>query len=336
MTSAYASGLAHAARATPKLATDAVIQALDRLGRTRAARVLLFLSADFASDPRPALIAAARAAQTMDVAGCTALGVLNEDDWVLDAPSACALLIAESSSLDNQESERLTLAAPHTLDMSWLKKGPARYGGIAGDATGLGPYKVWQQGQIQNDGLCELPLPTHRIGISRGMQPMGEVHVITSVEGFDLQTLDGRLAIATLRRLVGNLPPLHDLALAVLDSDNQPRQILSLVSVNVDSGVTVPSQLSPGDRVQWLQRSADYAITEIADFARLPAPQAALLFSCASRGAALHGGLDREWQTLRDAWPSTPMAGFYGNGQIAHFGGSNQVLHQSLVMAALG
>ncbi|MGQ5523802.1 FIST C-terminal domain-containing protein [Chitinimonas sp. PSY-7] len=336
MTSAYASGLSHATRATPQLAVDAVTQALERLDTTRAARVLLFLSADFAHDPRPALVAAARAAQTTAVAGCTALGVMNEDDWLLDTPAACALVLTDHSHLEDRRSERLTLAAPNTLETQWLQQEPIRYGGIAGDATGLGPYKVWQQGQIQSDGVCELPLTTRQIGISRGLQPIGDVHLVSAVDGFDLHTLDGRMAIATLRRLVLHLPPLHNIALAVLDTDNQLQHVLPIVSVNLDSGVTIPAQLNPGDKVQWMQRSADYALCEVSAFTRQPAPKAALLFSCAGRGAALHGGLDREWETLRDAWPDTPIAGFYGNGQIAHVGGGNQILHQSLVMAALG
>lgn len=335
MTSRYASGLAHATRATPQLAADAVAQALERLGDSRAASVLLFLSADFAHDPRPALLAAARSAQTLAVAGCTALGVLNEDDWLLDTPAACAL-VCDSTVADEASSHRLTLAAPNTVDLAWLAHGPARLGGIAGDATGLGPYKVWCHGQLQADGQCELPLRVRDLAVSRGMQAVGTVHTVTGVAGFDLQTLDGRLAIATLRRLLGTLPPLHELALAVLDADGQPRQLLPLVSVNPDSGVTVAAQLQAGEQVQWMQRSAALALDEVRRFASQPAPAAGLLFSCATRGAALHEGLDREWQTLRAAWPGTPLAGFYGNGQIAHLAGSNQLLHQSLVMAALG
>ncbi len=334
MSTRYASGLAHASRPSPRLAADAVEQALSKLGEQRAAAVLLFLSADFAHDPRPALVAAARAAQTLAVAGCTALGVMNEDDWLVDTPAAAALLIQQLPPAQ-ADTPRLTLAAPNTLDLAWLETGWARYGGIAGDATGVGPYKVWRQGQIAADGKAELALPASDVLVSRGLSPVSPAFTVTGIAGFELQSLDGRMAAATLRRSMVSLPELHELALATLDEDSQPSQCWPLVSLNPDGSVTVAARLFPGERVVWMRRTAATALAEVQTMASQPAPAAGLLFSCAGRGPALHDGQDREWQTLVRAWPGTPLAGFYGNGQIARLDGANRLLHQSLVLAKL-
>ncbi|HEY9101282.1 FIST C-terminal domain-containing protein [Chitinimonas sp.] len=329
----YASGLARAARAHPQLAAEAVERALSRLGQPRAASLLLFLTADFAQDPRPALVAAARAAQTLAVTGCTALGVFNEDDWVVDAPAACVLAWDEPQPA--VAGPRLSLAAPNAIDIAWLETATPRYGGIAGDATGLGPYKVWRQGQLVPDGCCDLALPPAQLGLSRGMALISPPYRVTDSAGFDLKTLDGRLASATLRRTQNHLPPLHELGLATLDDRDQPLGCWPIVSLNPDCGVTVAAQLFPGQRVAWVQRSADTALAEMRALTEAPSPAAALMFSCASRGAALHGGLDREWQTVVERWPGTPLAGFYGNGQISHQGGANRLLHQSVILAGL-
>lgn len=334
----YASGLAQSTRPSPQLAAQAVEQALQRLERPRADAVLLFLSADFAQDPRPALVAAARAGQTLAVTGCTALGVLTEDDWVLDAPAACALAIAGIPA-DVPDGEapapRLTLAAPNTLDLGWLEQGSQRFGGVAGDATGLGPYKVWRHGQLAGDGRCELALPGAQGHVSLGLSQVGKSFQVTETDGFDLRTLDGRMASATLRRSLDPLPPLHELALAALGDDGRPSGCWPLVSLNPDGSVTVAARLAPGMRVAWMGRSAAAALDELRVIAQTPAPAAALMFSCGSRGPALHGGLDAEWRTLVDAWPATPLAGFYGNAQIATLGASTRLLHQSVVVAAL-
>jgi small ligand-binding sensory domain FIST len=327
-----ATGITQAPRATPRLAAEAVEKALARLNTNRAGQVLLFLSADFAHDPRPAIVAAARAAQTLAIAGCTALGVMTEEDWVLDAPSACAMVLPEALPLDT--STLLSLAAPNALDLSWLEQGPKRYGGVAGDATGLGPFKVWRQGQIVPEGYTDLPLPPANITLSRGLTPVGAVHRITAVEGFDIKTLDDRQAATTLRRAIEVVPPAHQIALGLVDENDVVTESLPIVSLNPDGAVTVAGRVQVGERVRWLHRSADCAEREIATFVERPAPDFALLFSCGARGPELHGGVDREWQAVRKSWPGVPFAGFYGNGQIVHQAGANRVLHQSVVLAS--
>lgn len=330
-----ASGIASGPVATPKLAAEAVERALRRARLTRAQAVLLFLSADFADDPRPALIAAARAAQTLALTGCTALGILTEDDWILDAPSAAALVLGGERGFVAREpgAAALTLAAPNTLELAWLAAGAPRYGGVAGDATGLGPYKVWQQGQIRADGRCEQALggPAPKVTVSRGMLPLGEPLLVEEFEGFDLLRLSGRRAAETLGR--AGAVPLHELALACLDPRGQVLQCWPLIAVDGNGAVTVAAHLAVGQRVVWMRRWAEAAAIELEQSLSGPAAGFGLVFSCGSRGAAFYGGIEGDWRAIRQAQPDLPLVGFYGNGQIAAVGGENRLLHHSVVVS---
>ncbi len=74
MTRIVATGLSHGGRSDPEHAARAVAQALARAGLARATSVLLFLTPDYATDPHPALRAAARVAKCLQVFGATGAG----------------------------------------------------------------------------------------------------------------------------------------------------------------------------------------------------------------------------------------------------------------------
>ena len=94
-----ATGLATGVTADPAIAAQAVAQAMLHLGLSHANSVLLFLSEAFARDPQPALLAASRQSQCMQIAGCSAQGIFTEQDWVLDAPAAAAMVFGGNLSL---------------------------------------------------------------------------------------------------------------------------------------------------------------------------------------------------------------------------------------------
>ncbi|MFS8086453.1 MAG: histidine kinase, partial [Acidobacteriota bacterium] len=120
----------------PRLAFEAVQSALDRLGATRARSVLLFLTGHFARNPGPAIHAAARAAQTTQISGCTAVGVYTEKNWVIDAPAAAAMVFGESAderdpapALHAQPDDwLLSFAAPNSVNGDWLSMPGRRIG----------------------------------------------------------------------------------------------------------------------------------------------------------------------------------------------------------------
>jgi small ligand-binding sensory domain FIST len=87
-----ATGLAAGLTPDPELAAEAVRRALQIARAPLANSVLLFLTSEFAKDPQPALRAASRAASCTQIVGCTAAGIFTDEEWMLDAPAAAAMV----------------------------------------------------------------------------------------------------------------------------------------------------------------------------------------------------------------------------------------------------
>ena len=83
----------------PELAVSAVSLALERARLAHPHSVVLFLSSEFVHSAHGALAAASRAANCLNVRGCTAPGLLTEQDASIDEPAACAMVIGEGLSL---------------------------------------------------------------------------------------------------------------------------------------------------------------------------------------------------------------------------------------------
>src|SRR5512141_765638 len=205
-----ATGLARSRGSTladPHLAQEAVRQALERLGAERAKSVLLFLTGHFSRDPTPAIHAAARTAQTTQIAGCTAVGVYTEDDWVIDVPAAAALVFGAadagepSPALDAAADDwLLSLAGPTAVSRDWLALPGRRVGALAGDGTGRGPFPVWSSGKVLDAGRLDLhlPWPDCRVTVSPGLTPLSALLGVTEVKDFDLLRVGHKPALAAL------------------------------------------------------------------------------------------------------------------------------------------
>jgi len=357
-----ASGLAQGRVATPELAAQAVRMAMQAAELEIAQSVVLYLSSDFAHEPQAAISAAARAAQCTQVVGCTAAGVFTEADWVLDAPAAAALVIGEGVSLQSKRADTaqvMTYTAPNALDLVWLQNSPPRYGGVSGDATGQGPFSVWQNARVQSNGRAELCISGAdlQIDFSQGVHPISQPARLSKVAGHDVQILGGIKALASLAR---------ELPLSVRAPERIPTHLLMagipygapenaltegrfhlypLISVNSDDqSVTVAGQLEPGLDMFWALRKPKAAADDMtAMLNRMSSNNAAkqnsvkprfgLMFSCMGRGPMFYGGEDRDQKILAERFPGLPFIGFYGNGEIAHFDGANRLLQYSTVLA---
>ena len=93
---------------SPELAEMAVNAALARAGMKHAAQVILLLSRDFLRKEAPAIVAAARAAGCLQVAGMTASGLFTEQGWQLDQPAAAALVLSDPPNADSASSEQIS------------------------------------------------------------------------------------------------------------------------------------------------------------------------------------------------------------------------------------
>ena len=346
----------------PALAVRAVRAGLERQGAERAAGVLLFLTGHYARDPLPAIRAVARAAQTLQIAGCTAVGVYTEERWVIDAPGAAALVFVAGDetacpapALDaHPEDWLLALAAPRAATREWLAMPGRRIGGLAGDGTGRGPFPVWSAGKVLDSGHLDLLLPQKdcRVALSAGLMPLSALLEVTDVREHDLLRVAHRPALSALvaqalPHLEADGPfPWHRLLLAratdepALALASGDYELMPVLGVNPNRSIVVAGRLLPGERVFSVLRQPDVARQELdvrLATSRPPhPPRYALLVSCAGRGAGFYDGRDADWEAVRRAWPDLPLIGFYGNGEIAPQGGRNRVHQYASVCALVG
>lgn len=352
-----ATGLVQGRSAAPDLAAQAVRMAMQAAGLEIAQSVVLYLSSDYAHDPQAAIAAAARAAQCTQVVGCSAAGVFTEADWVLDAPAAAALVLGDGVSLQATHAETtqvMTYSAPNALDLTWLQAGPPRFGAVSGDATGQGPFSVWQNARIQETGRSELAVHGARLRVdfTQGVHPISRPAQLNQVAGHDVQVIGGIKALPSLARelpLSVRAPeriPTHLLMAGIPYGDKENAvaegrfHLLPVIAVNNDDqSVTVASQLHPGLELFWALRKPKAAADDMAAMlTRMTAdatatPRFGLMFPCMGRGPMFYGGEDRDQKILSARFPDLPFIGFYGNGEIAHFDGANRLLQYSTVLA---
>lgn len=348
--------------ADPHLAFEAVSAGLRRQAATRARSVLLFLSGHFARDPIPAIHAAARAAETTQIAGCTAVGVLTEEDWVIDTPAAAALVFAHEGELQGRspaldagsDDWLLALAAPNSASRDWLAMPGRRIGAVAGDGNGRGPFPVWSAGKLLESGRLDLQVPQRdcRVAVSTGLTPLSALLGVTEVKAYDLLRVSHRPALSALvaqalPHLEAGQPfPWHRLLLA--RADDEPRlalasgdyELLPVLGVNPDRSLIVGGKLLAGDRIFSVLREPNMAKQELdlkltTTRPEIP-PQYGMLFNCAGRGPAFFDGRDADWDSVRRAYPQLPLIGFYGNGEIAPVGGRTRLLQYASVCALIG
>jgi small ligand-binding sensory domain FIST len=352
-----ATALARGLRAEPQLAADAVAQALARAGLERANGALLFLTPHFAANPEPAVRAAARAAGTLQITGCTGAGVLTEDEWLLDAPGAAAMVFGGGLQLARAEFDRepvISLCTPSGLIADWLDTPAARLGAVSGDLFGQGPFKVWANARVAEGGRADAVLDGARgvVHASQGMRALTAPIEVGEVQGLDVLKLGNYPA---LNVLVQSLPPpvhgrdalpLHLILGGVTFGDPETAirdgryRLNHIVSANPrDRSVTLSHPLARGERLFWAMRDALTAEREFRDtLERASAelggdPDFALLFPCMGRGPHFFGNRDRDLEALKARFPGLPVIGFYGNGEIAPLDGVNHLYQYS---AALG
>lgn len=342
--------------ANPNLATQAVSQAMLKADISIANSVLLLLSSEFANNPQPAIRAAAKAANCTQVFGCSASGIFTEDDWVLDAPAAAAMVFSGSVSLQLAKLNRcqqalLTLSAPNAINSTWLNDGNTRYGGVSGDAVGQGPFSVWQNGKGDSTGRVEAFFSGVQLAsrASHGLKLLTKAKKIQKTNNFDVELLDNKPPFAALQKAWETYTksqepvPLHlvialyaNSAEAINRGEFNQTHLISF-DETLES-VTLAQSLQAGQFICWGLRDknaaqADLLLTTHQLAHALDAtPDFGLLFSCIGRGP-FYDGIDHDLNVITQQLPNMPLIGFYGNGEIAHIGEKNQLLPYSAVLS---
>lgn len=355
-----ATGLSYGPPTNPRHAATAVERALESASADQANSVLLFLTPEFAQNPEPALCAAARAARCTQIVGCTAPGVITNEEWLLDSCGAAAMVFCGDVWLqppvtdDAQVHHLLTLSTPESVSAEWLDDSVPRVGAIAADLFGQGPFAVWSGGRTNRKGYVEVGIrgTRHAVCTSRGIRPLSAPFEVAEAQGFDILRIGGDRA---LNALVKSLPasvrkldriPLHLLMYGVTYGDPHTAirdgryDLNHIVSANPDDrSVTVSHEPSRGERLFWAMRDElaaerDMARTlERAHHKLLGDPEFALLFPCMSRGPSFYGNRDRDVELVKAQFPNLPFIGFYGNGQIAPLQHGSRLYQYSTVLA---
>jgi small ligand-binding sensory domain FIST len=327
-----ASGLAVGMKPLPELASAAVNQALAKAELTQAGTVLLFLTRDFQRQPQPALLAAARAAGSMEIFGCTAYGLITEEGWLLDQSGAAALVIESlPASKKAPVSHQLSFTGHSTLPYDW-QAGLPRAGLLDSEAA------VWAHGRQISGGNAEIKLPgfNSRLAISTGLHLLSEPLRIDSCQSYDLKMIGGMSAVDSLRR---KLPgerrqemSLHNLV--AVRHLGEPG--VAILAANDDGSLTLAESFQPGDMLSWAIRQPLSAEQDMAENLSVTvneqkAPDFSVMFSCIGRGPLFYGNDDRDLLAFRERLPNTPLIGAYGSGQIAPANGRNRLFQNSVM-----
>jgi small ligand-binding sensory domain FIST len=320
--------------------------------------VVLFLSSEFVHSAHGTLAAASRAANCLNVWGCTAPGLLTEQDASIDEPAACAMVIGEGLALGPPgagDAARLSLAVPSAATPIWLSGPGGRFGLISTDAGAQQPGRVWAHGANQAEGRASASFNGARttVGVARGIRALSEAQSIDAVDGYDLLRLNNQFAYnSLLRALPPDLREAERLPLNQLfagevteagdDAIARGRyRVLPLISVNHDDrSVTLGQRLKAGSRLFWGMRSTIGAEEDMRRMVELLAldgagapPDLGVMFSCMGRGPYFYGGEDRDLAIVRSRYPGMPLIGAYGAGQIAPLYEGNALIQNSALLA---
>ncbi len=340
-------------------ATIAVERALARAGLDQANSVILYLSCDYAADPAPALRAAARSAGCTQVFGCSASGLITDEDWVLDSSGAAAMVLGGDLALVPDTAIpahilRVSVATPDGVNANWVDAAKIRVGAISSDVFGHGPFAVWQGGRSVADGHAHVCVrgAESAVAVGQGVRALTAPLEVADARGLEVRKLGPYPA---LNVLINALPqavrdmeriPLHLLMCGVTFGEPSSAirdgrfRLDHIVSANVDEhSITLSQELQRGERLFWAirdklsaQRDMSAAVKR-AHRALGHDPDFGLMFPCLSRGPSCYGNRDRDAETLSSAFPTLPFIGFYGNGEIAPLANSSHLSQHTTAVA---
>ncbi len=170
-------------------------------------------------------------------------------------------------------------------------------------------------------------------GLTQGCSPIGPVHRVTEASDNILMALDDRPALDVFKEDIGELLA-RDLrkvggrifaGIPVRGSDTGDYVVRNLMAIDAErQWIAIAERMAPGDPILFCRRDAASALEDLKRMLdslkrRAPTPpRAGLYFSCVARGPNLFASESEELRTIRDALGDFPLAGFFGNGEIAH------------------
>jgi small ligand-binding sensory domain FIST len=231
-------------------------------------------------------------------------------------------------------------------------------GAASGDPALAGTFQFYGR-NVASRALAGLHLSgdlRRTIGVTQGCQPLGSQTRITAGDGNVILEVDGRPALEVLRsRLPG---PLADslerlgghLFVGLPPDPNQdtilPGEYLVRQLLGIDESrgaLVVAATVRAGEPLHFVLRDPQAARDDLKEMLKRLAPAAAsgacrfgLYFNCAGRGTSLYGmpGIDTAY--ISAALGDLPIAGFFGNAEIAPLRGQNRLFTYTGVLALIG
>ena len=343
-----ACGMSYGSLAKDEHARIAVENALKNMRADTRGSVLLFLTSGYAQNPKSAIKEAAKAAGTPQVFGCCAAGLINQDEWLLDAEGAVAMVFPQSQRLQAAKvyaqqgitpNLLLTLSSPNAATIAVNMQTVEQFGSICSDDFGHGPYSLWQSGQIDPNEYMHLTFPNdlvHHVNVAEGITRLSSTMQINLCENHALIEVNGESAN---QNLLNSLPAnLHSVGkhqpynlLCAVSENNSLESIQQghyrlhhVVSTDPTTGkIHLSGSVKSGQHLFWAIRDEVRAqkviLEKLEETKRLldGPPEFALMFPNIGRGPEFYNGRDRDLDAFKKVFPSTPLIGFYGNGEIA-------------------
>jgi small ligand-binding sensory domain FIST len=242
----------------------------------------------------------------------------------------------------------IALPDPMGLDAASLLEAMAERGRgvpvLGGVASGLPLFELCNADAVSGAlvGLAvagDAPV----VGVAQGCEPIGEPFVITRAEGATVEQIAGRPALEVLAEAValveGGPPRVRGAGLfagLAMDPAKSPLGrgdflVRNLIGVDRDAGsVSVAEPVRVGQTIQFQLRDARAAADDLrATLATMAEalggrpPGFGLYFNCAGRGQGLFGVADHDIGLIREGLGEFPLAGFFGNGELAPVGRRN-------------
>lgn len=347
-----ATGFACGDDADPRLAAMAVQQAMAQLSISHASAVLLFLSDEFSHDPQPAILAASRQSQCIQVTGSCCQGLFTEQGQQREGPAVAAMVFAPPFGLTlahSPEPDDAVLCIGQDHMPATTPASGRRFGGWPGPDWQGHPLPMWCNGKLLKSPLLSLYLSGYSacLGAAHGIRLFSPPFRVTALHDSELMALDHQPALATLAR---ELPfearqmahiPLHLLFATIVDGrtegaliEGRYRLLPLLSSHPARQSITLDGVLDLDDTLIWsmLHEQASLRNFRVAlDHCKTasPAPEFGILFCSGHKAGLLDHDEDQELALLRQQLPGMPFIGCYTRHELAALAGGSRILDHS-------
>jgi small ligand-binding sensory domain FIST len=214
-------------------------------------------------------------------------------------------------------------------------------GGLASAANGPGGNRLVIGGRVATSGAVGVLLAQDvapRTVVSQGCRPVGRPLVVTRAERNQILELAGQPALERLVEMIQALPSRERELVASgglhcglvideskLDFERGDFLIRAVLGADRERGAVAIGEVVPvGATVQFQVRDADTAGEDLRALLAGTTAEAALVFTCNGRGAAMFGDADHDARLVGDV-VSGAIAGMFCAGELGPVAGRNAV-----------